>query len=381
MSGPTRGALAAVIVMLVVGFFVYVAFFAGSAPGGHQPASPGRSKKDNQASPRDRIGPVEVEGADAVLRPGDGSGTAVPAKVDSGGGGESAQPTAAGTEDPASPPDVLASPIAAVRVDNIRRLTNVGGLAGASWSPNGKYLIASGADFRGIYLVGEDGAIRLLTDAEGAGFKPEWSADGDVLLTRCHDADCARPNKLEFPFSQEHRHALSPAGSPVDIDILAKTYPVAFARDDDVFVVRDGDLLKVTNGTDKFYCPAYSPDGNRLLFEGISTGIYVADLESWHTRQIGRGNNAVWSADGRLVAFDVTEDDGETWTAGDIWAADPETGERRAIIESADRIEHRPAISPDGTKIAFDAGGDVFVGDLHGLSGPQTLEQDGDRPK
>ncbi len=319
----------------------------------------------------------------------------------SGGASGHSSPNSGGEESPVALPDhrVPAGPdggdcpsgassggstaatLANLRVANIKRLTTIGSLAGASWSPNGKYLIAAPANFEGIYLVAEDGSVHLLTDVPGSGFKPEWSADGEFVFFRCHDVGCKRANKLEFPFTEEHRHVLAPGGSAIDLGWLQKSYRFAFGRDDEVYVVKDGALLKITDGTDKYYCPFHSPSGAKIVYEGISTGIYVADLESWHSKPLGPGHNAVWSANERYVFCDVTQDDGTVYTAGDIVVVDVETGERRVLTETQDRIEQRPAVSVDGQKIAFDANGDIYVGTIEGLPVPPALEQDGDRPE
>jgi Tol biopolymer transport system component len=80
-------------------------------------------------------------------------------------------------------------------------------------------------------------------------------------------------------------------------------------------------------------------------------------------RSYGRGTAPYWSADGSLLLFERTEDDGHEIVASDLYAVDLDGGCGVMQITATDtQIERRPAIAPDGKSIAFDDdAGSIFT--------------------
>jgi Tol biopolymer transport system component len=175
----------------------------------------------------------------------------------------------------------------------------------------------------------------------------------------------------------------------------------------DIFLadVTTGELISVTDGGNDYSTrPTISADGSTVAFESASTNlidgeadpngqtedIFLFDVATGETTNIteggnGRSSSASLSADGSAVAFNSAATnlvEGETDANGeaeDVFVVDVATGQTTNVTKGADGISYDPAISGDGSRVAFtssatnlvageeDANGgivDVFLFDL-----------------
>lgn len=100
--------------------------------------------------------------------------------------------------------------------------------------------------------------------------------------------------------------------------------------------------------------PHYSPDGDRLAFQGYANGefnIWTIDPDGSNIRQLTDtrwdDREPKWSPDGSRIAF--SSDREETY---DIWTVDVETGDLQQWTDN-DRENFEPTWSPDGDEIAY----------------------------
>jgi CubicO group peptidase (beta-lactamase class C family)/Tol biopolymer transport system component len=104
-------------------------------------------------------------------------------------------------------------------------------------------------------------------------------------------------------------------------------------------------------GVDSF--ARWSPDGNRILFSrdaGRRSGLYTMEPDGSDVRRLTRGPDRTnaWSPDGRTIAFDRTDEDGED---GTLWLVDADGSNERRLEEGF--LGTEPDWSPDGLRIAF----------------------------
>jgi dipeptidyl aminopeptidase/acylaminoacyl peptidase len=106
--------------------------------------------------------------------------------------------------------------------------------------------------------------------------------------------------------------------------------------------------------------------------------VYTSRPDGSHRRRLTHSHwplqdiEPAWSPDGRQIAFLRVRGDKENeaypYTPMALWVMNADGGRQRAIPHTGDAVGSAPAWSPDGTKIAFDAGSS---------SGINTIEIDG----
>lgn len=227
------------------------------------------------------------------------------------------------------------------------------GLAQPTWSPDGELLAA--ADGLDVVTLRPDGTERrrVITDASS----PSWSPDGTQLVvmrdTCGDDEDCQL--EVENPYDLYVVDAdgtnLRRLTTDLDFDGHPHWSPngdwIAFTAWDGIYLIRpDGTERQKILGDDVLYARAWSPDGEKLLFEDVENdpmvGIELAvlDVESGRRSDLpqmpGHQLLATWSPDGEKIAFLTTEEcvrtgectAHEPW---ELWLMDEDGGDARRI--------------------------------------------------
>lgn len=219
------------------------------------------------------------------------------------------------------------------------------------FAPGDRDLLVTGPKLAGLYLIAGDGSsARRLTDDAAAGVAARWNADGTI---RYRAVRAGERRDLVVDLAGRVRSA------PFEVA------PVAVAQDERVYVRdRGGQMVQVGSG-DRFFAPEVSPDGDRVAFQGLTTGIYVYTRSTGQLVHVGAGTYPSWSPDGSRLVFELTEDDGHELTASDIYMYDLPAGRMHRLTATTAVIERRPSFSSDGRRIAFDDNtGGIHVGRL-----------------
>lgn len=186
--------------------------------------------------------------------------------------------------------------------------------------------------------------------------------------------------------------AFSPDGSKVAfLSAAANLVPGVADGSVGVFVkdLVSGAIQRVAGGVSADV--AFSPDGSKLIFESAATNlvsgdtngqddIFVADLASGAIQRVsttqqggqanGRSEVAVFSPDGTKIAFSSTASNlvaGDANGIMDIFAKDLASGALERFTGTwfgGEVTSSKPVFSPDGSRIAFDGSGQIFVVDL-----------------
>lgn len=113
--------------------------------------------------------------------------------------------------------------------------------------------------------------------------------------------------------------------------------------------------------------PAWSPDGERIVFSSESVGadpifrsairpgeLLIVDVHTGETRRLGRGLQPRWSPHGQRIAY---------LDAGRVWTVRPDGTDARAVTATRPPASWNPVWTPDGSALYFcsDRGGTMNV--------------------
>lgn len=244
---------------------------------------------------------------------------------------------------------VLASGGAVARADRLVDARQVvrGDYLAPRVSPDGRELLLTGPQLRGLYVVSlAGGAVRPLVDDAEAGVLARWTSDGSVTY--------------RAPRAGARRDLVVDRTGTVRT-VATAAAPLAFASDDRMYVSRAGRLIEIGTG-DRFYGAIVAPDGDHVVFSGLATGLYVYTRSTGALVRVGPGTAPAWSPDSKRLVFELTEDDGHDILASDLYLYDVASDRVSQLTTTERVIERRPSFSPTGTSIAYDdnAGG-VYV--------------------
>ncbi len=236
-----------------------------------------------------------------------------------------------------------------LHIEGAAAVTDDGGYTDPAWAPDGEAVSLAGPGSRGLYRVDLDsGALTTLSEpSDTVAYRHRW-LDGPPRIL------C--PPRGDHPAREVDRE--TGASRPLP----DWTEPVRAHRDD-IYLRQPAGDLRLTQGEDRFFDPVLSPDGTRVVFVGLATGIHVMEIDGGELAHLGPGTRPTWTPDGRWVLFERTRDDGQRMTSGQLMA---HAVDRGVTVELTDGtyIDRHPAVTADGTRIAFVRDGALWVARL-----------------
>ena len=185
--------------------------------------------------------------------------------------------------------------------------------------------------------------------------KPVWSADGKTLTFNEGQWEVSGDGKnlKKVAAASIQRKAVA---NPLLQKMIAEPAKVA-SQIEGLKSLSDCILFNAT----------LSPKGDQIVFQAsYGKGLFVCNADGSGLRSLGQGGRATWTADGKYLVAEKTEDDGHAITKGRLICIDVASSAQSTLLSSDDYIALSPAISPDGKKLAFEeyASGAIYLIDI-----------------
>lgn len=239
-------------------------------------------------------------------------------------------------------------------------------------SPDGKYIVyeAKENNNQDIYVLPIEGRepIRITNDPATDG-EPIWAPDGKLILFKSNRAldqwgfwavafeegkSLGRPFVVKPDISDARVYSWSDDGKLL-FSAGYSAYQIYVVSVDPETGSPQGEALKLTSEPKQNWNPAWSPDGKRIAYYSKRRGeeiVCVMSADGSEDREIISLNPYLgpidWFEDDRIVVIASFYDKGEKG----IYSISPSSKDIKPILVDREVLGH-PAVSPDGSRIAF----------------------------
>ncbi len=264
------------------------------------------------------------------------------------------------------------------------------------FSPDGNKIAYTKAGYKGIWIYDLTlNSSKQITNEMAAGFAFKWSSDSKSILTRVAKyEDLKRYNAVKvfnidsdqssqltdyksmMPYLPEwiegDSKVLLPTKDNFEIYLSGKPKLQYRNNSEKSFFLKADKIFSQNTTTNKldYFEPiknaeyinfSVSPDRTKFVFEVMGGNIFVTNVDGTNLTDLGKGNRPRWSSDSKKIIYMVAEDDGQDYTASDIYTINTDGTQKINLTNTKDRIEMNPCFSPDGKKIVFDVINDGSV--------------------
>jgi Tol biopolymer transport system component len=98
--------------------------------------------------------------------------------------------------------------------------------------------------------------------------------------------------------------------------------------------------------------PVWSPDRTNIVYSQ-GDALMIMENDGSKKRELVRGHHPSWSPDGRMLVYDVPQDDGHRILGSDLYVINADGTEPSRLTNTPEVLECDPAWSPDGKRIAY----------------------------
>lgn len=236
------------------------------------------------------------------------------------------------------------------------------------WSPDGSKIAVTGDNFIGIWVANADGSnLNQVSEALGAGYKMNWQDAQTIVSTPYTVENGLRMVRIEnVNVETAEISEVAPAQRGFRPSKVMKN--VNLLR---IMCDQPAEATRLIPSLEQYagkmvLNPALSPDGKKIAFQIVSYGLFVCDVDGANLKSFGKGAYPSWAPNSRDLMFARIQDNGERFTASDIFSVNTETGVEENLTPNSDVIPITLSVSPDGSKVAFDndVDGNIYVVDL-----------------
>lgn len=233
------------------------------------------------------------------------------------------------------------------------------------WSPDGSKIAVTGDNYIGIWVANADGSsLEQVSSAPGAGYKMTWSDASDIISTPYTMVNNRRMTRIE-KINVTSGTASVIASEQRNFKRSKATGAVSTLQ---VMIDQPAQATSLIKSLGKYagkmiLNPALSPDGTKIAFQIVSNGVWVCNADGTNPVSLGQGAYPSWMPDSKNLMVTRLTDNGERFTSGDIYCVNTQNGNAVCITSKSNVIPVTLAVSPDGSKLAFDndADGNIYL--------------------
>lgn len=267
----------------------------------------------------------------------------------------------------------------------------------AVFATDGNEIAYTKSAYKGIWVYDvQKKSSTQITDEYASGFSFKWSSDSKSILTRVAKYENLRRYNavkifnIETGLSQQiNDYKTMMPYLPLWFDGDTKIFIPDKRRDEiyesgisknnigssDLIVFEKNNKIIVKNIKDnsekilepfkqaRYLYTSLSPDNSKIVFKVIGGNIFVMNIDGSNISDLGVGNTPKWSPDSKKIIYTMSEDDGYSYIASDIYIIDTDGSQKRNFTNTENKIEMNPSFSPDGKIIIFDElnSGSIFL--------------------
>lgn len=288
-----------------------------------------------------------------------------------------------------------------IKVKSIKKVIS-GSYLSPQFSADGKKLIFTGENFKGLWIANVDGSgIEKISDEMMVGWKPvssryneviyrsgEITENGDIIYrVKRYDLITKRTQKL---YEGKNEDIYPPKLSRYNDNVVfvkdrklasikireVKGAPplrqqverVTFSDGGRVWYVTPlmDTAVEISRGRETCGGDEISPDGKKVAYlHGNTNSIIIYDFDTGKEIDVGEGSTVSWSPDSKMIAYSVSCDDGHFIIHSDIFVVNADGTGRQRLTYTDDIAELNPSWSPDGRSIVCE---DAFGSGIYIIS-------------
>ena len=249
---------------------------------------------------------------------------------------------------PAPPPD-HAAPLV---LHDLAQLTPAAGYSWPTPSPDGAHIAVTTRRLDRLLVVPSAGGEPTpLVTGRRVGYAPTWHPDSSAIAYRApHQSGSVVPLHA---VAVDGRAAAPPRNPTPGRWVLV--------RDHQIYARHGSRERRLSADGDRHCCAVTSPDGRRVAWLGLSTGLHLFDLETGQHQLLGPGVQPAFAPTGDALLFVIPEDDGQRQIATTLVHADlRESPPLLRPLQGAPPLAEHPCFAADGAGVLFDAGGAIW---------------------
>jgi len=247
-----------------------------------------------------------------------------------------------------------------------------------SWSPDGKTVYFTDADYGGIWSCpAAGGPVTQITADRGSGYGFTVSADGARIAWRRTLSGTLPGERIQEAVVRdlpEGSPSVLASGRTVSLPSFVRSDPVVSVGDrlqgapasvlpagtvtvlgiesTKIALLRDGvKTLLDPLGGGSYVWPSLSPDGSRLVAYETAKGAFVALPDGSHPVLIGRRDAPDWTRDGQWLIYMAEKDDGHRIISSAIGYVSPDGKIEGTLATAPGLILLFPRCSPTNDRI------------------------------